>query len=352
MSDRVLFFKLGGIGDAIDSCVMLGGVRKKHPQAKITAIVRDARHAQILKAAYRKDTGQPVCDFVRPASHDLHWWRFRRNIKLSWEAAWEMETRHASWDYAYDARAYVGKVYRFQAGIPEVIFPRITNSEDEAAYSNPTSLWTHKLVSRNQTVIELMNASMNLQASWGDVDIGRMNPKAIVPDDYVILSNATDTKEQNTKQWSFTRFAEVAHVLAKSGLSPVQLGIKRDKPIPNCLDLRGETNLLEAIEVVRNAKLVVSIEGGIARMAGLVGTPSVIIFTSTPASLFRVPNSMPVVQSACALGHCFWRTGEWMTECMLEKSLHFPNNESLPICAGEIQTDTVLEAVNTRLCEL
>ena len=121
--EKILFFKLGGIGDCIDGGVVLGGVRKKHPNAHITAIVRDPSHCAILKAMYRKDTQQPVCDFVRPAVHQLRFWHWARDVKLAWDTAWEMETRNASWDYAYDARPYIGKVYRFDEGMPRIVFP-------------------------------------------------------------------------------------------------------------------------------------------------------------------------------------------------------------------------------------
>lgn len=341
---RILFYKLGGIGDVVDSAVLCAGIRKQYPDAAITAVVRDKSQVPLMLACREIMTGKPVADVVAPLpTRRLLWQRYQ----MDWRAGWEHFTRDADWDLAYDARPYWGRVFSFRRGIPSVRGHH--SPADEMTYQNPLSVWTHKLASRGKTVVELLAESMGIKASWSDcvLPTGKLPLGEGWPKGAVILSNAADGRRRQTKQWSEKRFGEIAAWLKEQGKRPIQLGLKRDKRIPNCIDLRGKTSLLQAVEIVRFAELVVSIEGGLARIAGLVDTPSVVLFLSTPASLFRVPSSVAIEQVGCPLRHgCMWLTGEWMHECPKGTTMRVGKEKPMPFCGAWLKTDTVINAIS------
>ena len=394
MPERILAFKLGGYGDVVDFGVMLGGIRKKHPNAVITAVVRDSSQIPFLRAIQVRETSQSVVDVALPVARQTlrykHCWKCQilvydndeytgrchvcgrklrdywhtRNEPLDWLGALKHEINDTSYDYVYEWRPYLGWVTSTDAGDRKVEY--ICAKEIGAywkAFPRFLSRDTNRLAQLGMTTVELGNMSMQLEASWDGVQLDtptltrkrRHQLKKTQLEaggcPYVVLTNASDGTGKQTKQWSQARMGDVAQHLDERGYVPVQLGVERDKPIPNCLDFRGKTSMLEAAAIIRDAALVVGIEGGLARVAALVGTPSVVIFLSTPRELFEVPLSTPVFAGACPLKHgCFWWTAEWMTSCAKNSLIKIESGEVLPRCAAFTTTSMVIEKVEEALC--
>ena len=57
-----------------------------------------------------------------------------------------------------------------------------------------------------------------------------------------------------------------------------QLGVSQDPPLSNCKSLLGETTITEALYLIKNASLVISIDNYLLHAAGSYGTPFVGIY--------------------------------------------------------------------------
>ena len=92
-----------------------------------------------------------------------------------------------------------------------------------------------------------------------------------------------------TKQWTAEGFAAVARQLAEDGLTPLLIGSKSDQPLgrfirsrtPACIDLTGQTDLAEAVALIRHAAIVVTNDSGLMHIAAALGKPAVSIFGPT-----------------------------------------------------------------------
>lgn len=340
---KVLILKLGGYGDTADLAVLCAGLRKKHPDSKITAIVRDSGHARLLFGCTTKEDNRALVDFARPMPRVKTWFGSR---DFGWEGTWEWAIRHADWDFAYDARPYIGAIYRVRHGFPTLIYPQRWTGRDRAAYENMCSPVTHELARGGSSVIELLQRSMDIPKSkvhvkYTDIDLPFSR--------FAVLSNAVDTGKRGTKQWSFTRFADVAKWLEARGITAIQLGTRKDKRITNCVDYRGKTTILEAANILRRAMFLITVEGGLARLASLVNTPSFTIFTSTSPHLFALPNTIAIQQIACPIQNgCFWQNGEWMTKCAYEFTIK-RRKEGLTMCADSVTTECVIGSIEAYL---
>ena len=86
-----------------------------------------------------------------------------------------------------------------------------------------------------------------------------------------------------TKQWTAEGFAAVAQQLAEDGLAPLLIGSKSDQPLgrfirsrtPACIDLTGQTDLAEAVALIRHAAIVVTNDSGLMHIAAALGKPAV-----------------------------------------------------------------------------
>lgn len=94
------------------------------------------------------------------------------------------------------------------------------------------------------------------------------------------------------KRWSLARFAETLDALSeRHGLAVVLLGSASEAGVnreaaslarrARVVDLSGQSSLPEVLGVLSLASLFVGNDSGIAHLAGSVGTPTVVTFTST-----------------------------------------------------------------------
>ncbi len=90
------------------------------------------------------------------------------------------------------------------------------------------------------------------------------------------------------KRWPAERFGDIAANWAKSGLRPVILGSKGEKPLAEeiarrestTIDLTGATSLNDIVTLAMTAKMAVGNDTGPLHLVSLAGTPSVALFGS------------------------------------------------------------------------
>lgn len=64
----------------------------------------------------------------------------------------------------------------------------------------------------------------------------------------------------------------------------IQIGLKSDPPLQNCIDLREKISIPELAQLLRNAKAYIGPIGGLMHLARFVRCPSVVLLTGEPES--------------------------------------------------------------------
>jgi ADP-heptose:LPS heptosyltransferase len=108
---------------------------------------------------------------------------------------------------------------------------------------------------------------------------------------------------QASRRWPADRWAAVASALDRAGhhvaLSggPDERGLADEVAaaagLPADRVLAGRTDLLELAALVASARLLVSVDTGVAHLATAYGTPSVVLFGPTPPALWGPPADRP-----------------------------------------------------------
>lgn len=79
------------------------------------------------------------------------------------------------------------------------------------------------------------------------------------------------------KEWGWERWAELARLLGRAGIEPVQLGRSLPRLLPGTRWIRTGS-MRYAAALIARARLVVVPEGGLHHVAAAVGTPAVVIY--------------------------------------------------------------------------
>jgi ADP-heptose:LPS heptosyltransferase len=111
---------------------------------------------------------------------------------------------------------------------------------------------------------------------------------------YALLVPGTSSAHGGAKQWPADRFADIATVLAARGITPVAIGSERDATTaalirafcPAVVDLTGKTDLRALADLARNATVAIGGDTGPIHLAGVMGCPTVALFSrfSDPAN--------------------------------------------------------------------
>jgi len=88
-----------------------------------------------------------------------------------------------------------------------------------------------------------------------------------------------------TKLWPWERNAELVSSLPEEKFVLVGKGTFFPVLEPNCLDLRGQTNMAQLITLLSNARVVLSMDSGPLHVASVLGVPVLGLFGSTSEKL-------------------------------------------------------------------
>lgn len=121
-------------------------------------------------------------------------------------------------------------------------------------------------------------AGLELPENWAPVY--RPRSSARVEPGAVVIQNSCRGAlyAAVTKEWPFERWNCLVERLVAEGHRVVQIGTRHDPPVPEVVDLRGETNLPQAASILEQAKLFIGLESGLMHLAAAVRVPSVIIY--------------------------------------------------------------------------
>ena len=125
------------------------------------------------------------------------------------------------------------------------------------------------------------------------------------------------------KRWPAAYYAELARALGARGHAVWLLGSAKDAPVADeivatsagaAVSLCGRTSLVQALDLIGNACLVVTNDSGLMHVAAALGRPLVALYGSsspdyTPplsgkaAIIWRKPECSPCFERECPLGH-------------------------------------------------
>lgn len=119
---------------------------------------------------------------------------------------------------------------------------------------------------------------LELTANWAPVY--RPRSAARVEPGTVVIQNSCRGAlyAAVTKEWPFERWGLLVERLIAEGHQVVQIGTRHDPPLPEVVDLRGNTDLPRAASILEQAKLFIGLESGLMHLAAAVRVPSVIIY--------------------------------------------------------------------------
>lgn len=119
---------------------------------------------------------------------------------------------------------------------------------------------------------------LDLPENWAPVYRPR-RPARVEPGAVVIQNSCRGALYAAvTKEWPFERWNCLVERLVAEGHRVVQIGTRHDPPVPEVVDLRGETDLPRVASILEQAKLFIGLESGLMHLAAAVRVPSVIIY--------------------------------------------------------------------------
>lgn len=144
---------------------------------------------------------------------------------------------------------------------------------------------------------------------------------------------------QTTRLWPAARYEEVCRFLKDSfpQYRLVQPGSGRDDALAAVhLDLRGKTSFEELKVLLKEARLLLCCEGGMAHLRHFLGGGrSVVLFGPTAADFYGYPENVNVCSGACR--GCEWLSCDWHKKCL--------RGFEAPLCFEALNTVDVLRLV-------
>lgn len=326
---KIGIFRLGGIGDIIESCALVNALKNKWPDADIYLFIKNARGNIFYNNIAQLSGVFNVSDTVQ------------ENIFLQTKLANTMTKKLI--DIFYIDR-YVTKVLYKNS--------KFLNEEKETdklfdKYNlnfDVFPLFTNSLLLFGMNVYDLKSASSGLKISPGSlkfsIDLDALNICKNLPEYFFTIHHGSDIQMKlsnniQTKNWFIDRWSAVVDYLNKKGIPVIQLGVPGDQYIKNATDVRGKTTLLETAAILKKSKLHLDTEGGLVHIAKIVNTKSLVLFGPTAIEFYGYKDNINLKAGNCH--NCWWSKRNWQYEC--------PKGYKIPECMNSITVDMAIKSI-------
>jgi ADP-heptose:LPS heptosyltransferase len=161
---------------------------------------------------------------------------------------------------------------------------------------------------------QMVNLSLGLP--YDSIDVKVFSDRSIggLPKKYLVINNGIDEihgKMKQTKMW-YTKNWE--KLVSNQHLPVVQVGTSNDEYIKGTIDLRGKTNILQLIYILKKSTAIICTEGGIMHLAYASGVDNVLVLQGpTAAYEFTYPGHKILRPYTCS--GCWYSTPHWFYEC-------------------------------------
>jgi heptosyltransferase II len=293
---RILFVKLGAIGDAIQSAVALHEYRARNPGVVIDWLIG--------KSAYQLIDAIGVADhLVCVDDRALLGGPIQHRVAAAMQAIAKIRENYPG---RYDG-IYTGYPDRRYRLLTLGIRSRERRSLGGRRHGRPSYIF-HR--SRVHELWRLLtdgdSVPFDLVAATKAVGAGLRERTPIVdqfglPEAYVVIAagGARNVRREDAlRRWPIDNYRQLVLELTASGLNVVLVGASTDQWVADALsdvealNLIGKTDLLQLFSVMQGADAVISNDSGVLHLATLTDSALVALFGPTPANA-TVPYGRP-----------------------------------------------------------
>ena len=311
--------KSGGYGDMADYIVLLNSIKEKHPGCYLVAYIgkfpdEGGKTEQLLKFFPDIVDRVVVVDFG--------------DIKDSFFNEGYVIDFAKNFDYFYDLRPYVGKVYSGDDSVITLEVPFKLPKEWEwdmqwvDFYRKPLSQYQNVLLDHfpDKSHLEITADSCGLPTpDWSSVEPTLRRKKldlTFLDEKWITVSVSSGGANRGivqTKTWDFDQWIALCDSIKNTGINIIQIGLTGEPQLRN-VDYFWDRSIPEVLTLLEQSPLHLSVENGTARMRALVtDKPMITLFGPTDPTFFGLPNQNRVHTNKCR--PCFWLIPSWFTDC-------------------------------------
>lgn len=332
---KILFIKLGAIGDVVQSAVAVKAFRARNPGCGLDWVV-GAQTQELVRAFGVADNVIVVDDA------GLYAPSLAGKLKALVRAI-RVVARPVRYDKV--VVAYVDRRYRHLAlGISSgevVSFDRNGARPSPINHRSRVHEYWRLLSDGDAEAIDIASTTRSLGS---DLLAHALATRFTLPPRYVVLAAGgakNQHREDGLRRWPIERYRAVAERVLPSGLGVVLVGADSDRWVSRAMDglpvndLIGTTGLIELVSVLDSAQAVVGNDSGVLHLAALTRTGIVGLFGPTPANAF-IPIGRPrtiALQEGNKVSCCPCYDGRNYADC------------SRAICLEAISVERVLDAL-------
>ncbi len=286
---RILFIKLGAIGDVIQAAAAIDAFKLSNLGVQVDWVVGQSIAALLEKMAVA-DEVIPVPDqrlltgpiFQRMRALLACWMQIAKKSQR-YDAIY---IAHTNWQY--DLLALPAYIFN-----PHLIFQkhkRFFPALNEYRVSEYLKFLTGKTISAIESANILQKLGNHLLSS------GQSQKSQFEQHDQkqsVVLvpgGSKNALRDDFLRRWPIERYVDLANLLINAGCEVVLVGANGDQWVKpyfedvHVVDLIGKTSLLELVDVLNKASLIITHDTGPLHLATLTKTPLITLFGPTPSS--------------------------------------------------------------------
>lgn len=290
-ANTVCIYRIGNIGDIICALPAMHAIRQAYPDARLMLLTSPGKRGmpgakELLEGAswldkivvyysdeidtYRKQ----MAFIVKLCSESIDvFFELPNNLGVLRKSLRNMATVRlsgASWAYGWRISTIR---WNARAQSEKIVFPnevdRLIKIVADAGINTPECCFHLPVDARHkQTANDLLASINNFQ-----IPIVAIAPGA----------------KRSTNRWPLKRFAAVALHLKRQGANIILVGGVGDKPACDkvndlsgnaCINLAGETSLLESCALLEKCRLLIATDSGVQHLAAAVATPCISLFSA------------------------------------------------------------------------
>lgn len=160
--------------------------------------------------------------------------------------------------------------------------------------------------------VQLTDKLLGLPYNVIDTEIYSWSDNKVLSEDYACVNNGVDVihgQQLQTKSWYYWR-----ELVGLFNIPVVQVGTRNDLPIVGTIDMRGKTTIPELCGILKHAKNIVCVEGGIMHLAyALRHSNTTVIQGPTRGKMFEYPGQKIVASYLCKA--CVFTKPDWYLRC-------------------------------------
>ena len=158
---------------------------------------------------------------------------------------------------------------------------------------------------------------------------------------YCLVSNDCDAapSQSQTKQMPESMWSQLIGQLNDQNILTLETGLrgKGAKSHPRYVNKIGQTTITEWCEMISNAKLIVSIEGGMAHIAAFLNKRALVICGPTDSQAYGYPIHEYIASPFCT--PCHWVTDTWFEICTLDNSRACMYSHNIDTIAAQVSEE-------------